>query len=577
MIGWNITVRKRLIMLFYLTILLFFCLAYRLVCIQAFQGERYKRLANNQHRGRIEIPALRGSILDRKYEPLANSIALPSIAADPTKIKDRKSAAKLLTSILGGDKKEMELLLSTSSTFVWIARKVNNELGQRVQDLHIEGVFLLKEPSGKRFYPKGNLAAHVLGSTGIDDQGLDGIEASLDEYLRGRPGVLETEMDRDGRVIPGGFSSVIPAIPGSNVVLTIDESIQYIAESALDKAVKEHKAKSGSVIVMDARTGEILAMANRPNFRSEDFGKTDPKLKRNACVCDAYEPGSTFKVITAAAALDSGKVSIEEQIPCGNSIEVGGWSLQNANDGFGGNPTENITDIVTYSFNTGTVAIGLRLGCKTFNEYLRKFGFGEITGIELPGETEGLVLPLPEWTEINLATSSFGQGVAITPIQIVSAMQAIANRGVQMKPHIVREIIDAKGNVVKAFKPEIKSRPISPETSYKMVAILQQVVERGTGKRAKVPGFLCAGKTGTANVVENGVYVSGKYIASFVGFVPAEDPRLIILAKIDHPQDMPWGGVVAAPVFKEVASETLWRLGVPPSFPNEVGKTEEIE
>ena len=575
MIGWNITVRKRLILIFYITILLFCCLAYRLICIQAFQRDRYKKLADNQHRGRIELPALRGSILDRKYEPLANSIALPSLAADPTKIKDRKAAATIITSILGGDRKEMELLLSTQSTFVWIARKADVNLVQKIMDNHLDGLFVLKEPSGRRFYSKANLASHILGSTGIDDQGLDGIEASLDDYLKGKPGVMETEMDRDGMTIPGGYSSLTPAVPGNNIVLTIDERIQYITECALEKSVKEHKAKSGSIIVMDARTGEILAMANRPDFRPDNFGAADARSRRNICVCDAYEPGSTFKVVTAAIALESGKVGLEDNIPCGNSIEVGGWSLRNANDGFGGNPTEKISDIIAYSFNTGTAAIGLRIGCKTYFEYLKKFGFGEVTGIELPGETDGLVLPLQEWTEINLATMSFGQGIAITPLQIVSAVQAIANGGVQMKPHILKEIIDSKGNVVKAFPPEIKGRPISPDTAYKMVQILQGVVDRGTGKKAKVPGYLCAGKTGTASIVENGQYASGKYNASFVGFVPAEDPRLVIIVKIECPQDIPWGGVVAGPVFKEIAQESLWRLGIAPSFPNEVGKTEE--
>lgn len=577
MIGWNIKVRKRLVLLFYLTILLFICLAYRLVSIQAFQSEKYRVLADNQHKGKIEIPALRGSILDRKYEPLANSIALPSIAADPSKIKDPNDAAAKLAPILKKDKKQLALLLGAPTTFTWIDRKTSDDAARQVERLKIEGIFFLRESNGKRFYPKGNLAVHLLGCTGIDDQGLDGIEAYLDGYLRGKPGSMETEMDRDGMAIPGGATNVIPAEPGNNVVLTIDESIQYIAESFIEKSVKQHGAKSGSLIVMDAKTGEILAMANRPDFKREDFNKLDPKLVRNHCVCDAYEPGSTFKVITAAAALDSGKVKLEDQIVCGSSIEVGGWSLRNANDGFGGGATETITDIITFSFNTGTAAMGLRIGCRTYHNYLRKFGFGEVTGIELPGETEGIVTPLKEMTEINLATMAFGQGVAITPIQIVSAVQAIANKGVQMKPHIVKEIIDTKGNVIKSFKPSVKSRPITPETSAKMLKILQNVVEKGTGKKAKVPGYLCGGKTGTANVVENGVYVSGKYVASFCGVVPIEDPRLVILVKVEHPADIPWGGVVAAPVFKEVAQESLWRLGIPPSFPNEVVKAEQEE
>jgi stage V sporulation protein D (sporulation-specific penicillin-binding protein) len=569
-IGWNIKVKKRLVLLFYLTLLLFFCLAYRLVSIQAFQSDRYKELADHQHKGTIEIPALRGSIMDRKYEPLANSISLPSIAADPSKIQDPKKVANLLAPLLGRDKKDLELTLAMDSTFAWVERKISDDIADKIMNLKIDGIFLLRESNGKRFYPKGNLAAHILGSTGIDDQGLDGIEAYLDKYLKGKPGLLETEMDRDGRAIPGGTSKLTPAVPGYTIVLTIDESIQYIAESALEKSVKQHTAKSGSLIVMDAKTGEILAMAHKVGNAPADLRSGDPRVMRNSCVCDAYEPGSTFKVVTASSALDSGKVKMTDQIPCGSSITVGGWSLRNANDGFGGGATETIKEIITYSFNTGSAAVGLKMGCSTFYDYLEKFGFGKVTGIELPGETEGIMVARKDMTEINCATMAFGQGIAITPIQIVSAVQAIANKGIQMKPRIIREIIDSKGTKFKSFQPEVKSRPISAETSLKMVEIMQNVVEKGTGKKAKVPGYLCAGKTGTANVVENGGYSSGKYIASFVGFVPAEDPKLIILVKIEHPQDIQWGGVVAAPVFKEVAKEILWRIGIAPSFPKEV-------
>ncbi len=288
-------------------------------------------------------------------------------------------------------------------------------------------------------------------------------------------------------------------------------------------------AKGGSILVMDAKTGDILAMANKPDYRRDQMGKVELRMMRNSCVCDAYEPGSTFKVVTAAAALDSGKVKMEDQIVCGSSITVGGWTLQNANDGLSGGATENVKEIVTYSFNTGTAAMGLKMGCRTFHQYLKKFGFGEPTGVELPGETEGIMLPFSDMTEVNLATMAFGQGIAITPIQICSAVQAIANKGVQMKPRIIKEILDSRGNVVKSFPPKEKGRPITADTAYKMVDIMQNVVINGTGKKAKVPGYLCAGKTGTANVVENGGYVSGKYVASFCGFVPAGGPRLVVL------------------------------------------------
>ncbi len=571
MLGWKKTVRQRLVNLFYITLLLFIILSYRLVSLQAFQQDKYKDKADGQHKGTISLPALRGSILDRKYVVLANSMALSSIAADPTKIRDRQKTSALIAKALGVDANIIENKLSVASTFVWVERKIDDETAKKIADLKLDGVFLLKESTGKRFYPKGNLGAHILGCTGIDDQGLDGIESTMEKYLKGKPGEMSAEMDRDGRVIPGGLSSMVPAVQGYSVVLTIDESIQYIVENYLEKAVKKIGAESGSVIIMDAKTGEILAMSTKPDFKS-----TDPKspqymqVTRNSCVCDAYEPGSTFKVLLAAAALDSGKVKLDDMIQCGNTINVGGWTLHNANDGFGGNPTEKITDIIAYSFNTGSVAIGLKMGSKTYFKYLDTFGMGKLTGIELPGETEGLLLPLSEWSDISLATIAFGQGVAITPIQLVSAVQGVVNNGEQMKPHIVKQILDSEGNIVHDFKPTLQARSISSETSYKMVAMLRNVVENGTGGKAKIPGYLCGGKTGTANVVENGVYAQGKYIASFVGFVPAEDPKFVMLVKIKNPKGVIWGGSVAAPVFSEIAREALWRLGIPPSFPNEI-------
>ena len=571
MLGWKKTVRQRLINLFYLTLLLFIALSYRLVSLQAFQQDKYRVKADDQHKGTISLPALRGSILDRKYVVLANSLALSSIAADPTKIRNRSDAAEKIAKVLKCDPEIINNKLSIASTFAWIERKIDDETAKQISDLKIDGIFLLKESTGKRFYPKGNLGVHILGCTGIDDQGLDGVESTMETYLKGKPGEMSAEMDRDGRIIPGGLSSMVPAVQGYSVVLTIDESIQYIVENYLDAYVKKFGAESGSVLVMDAKTGGILAMSTKPDIKS-----TDPKspqymqVTRNACVADAYEPGSTFKVLLAAAALDSGKVTLTDKITCGNTIDVGGWTLHNANDGFGGNPTETITDIIAYSFNTGSVAIGLRMGCKTYYDYLAKFGMGEISGIELPGEADGLLLPLKEWTDINLATIAFGQGVAITPIQLVSAVQGVVNNGDMMQPHIVKQIIDSEGNVVHDFKPKVKRKIISSETSYKMTAILRNVVENGTGGKAKVPGYLVGGKTGTANLVENGVYAQGKYIASFVGFVPAEDPKFIMLVKIKNPKGVIWGGSVAAPIFADIAKESLWRLGVPPSFPNEI-------
>lgn len=571
--GWKKNIRHRIISIFYWTVLLFILLSYRLVSLQAFQSDIYKAKAEAQHNATITLPALRGNILDRNYTVLANSLSLSSVAADPTKIVDRVTTASQLAKILGMEREVIESKLSVPSTFVWISRKVEDKVAKQIEALKLPGIFFLKESTGRRFYPKGNLGAHILGCTGIDDQGLDGIEATMDEYLRGKTGELSAELDRDGRMIPGGISTLKPAVQGGNVVLTIDESIQYIVENALERVVKKYSAESASVIIMDVSTAEILALATKPDFVSKNpHSDKYMQVTRNACVCDAYEPGSTFKVLLAAAALDSGKVSLEDRLPCGNTITVDGWTLHNANDGFGGNATETITDIIAYSFNTGSVSIGLRMGSKVFYNYLWKFGIGQLSDIELPGETKGLLAPLSDWSPINLATISFGQGVAITPIQLVSAVQGILNKGKRMKPHIVKQILDSEGNIVKDFKPQLKGQIVSAETSYKMIAMLRNVVEHGTGGNAKIPGYLVGGKTGTANVCENGAYQNGKYIASFIGFAPAEEPKMVILVKVKNPKGVIWGGAVAAPVFSEIAKETLWRLNIPPSFPNEINE-----
>ena len=574
MIVWKKKVKKRLINVFYFMLLLFLTLSYRLVDIQGFQHELYKSKAESQQKGTIDIPALRGSIMDRKYVVLANSLALTSVSADPTLIKDRHKTAVLLSQVLGDPEEVIESKLGIASRFVWLGRKLDDEKIEKIKKLKLPGICLTRESTGKRFYPKGELASHILGCTGIDDQGLDGIEAVMDNYLKGKPGKVTAEMIKDDdMLIPGGMSSIIAATSGYNIVLTIDESIQYIVETALEKAVKAYGADTGSVLVMDAKTGEILALANKPDYKSKDPKSPDyMQLTRNSIVTDAYEPGSTFKVVLAAAALDSGKVGLNDQIQCGDTIQAGGWTLHNANDGFGGNATETITDIIAYSFNTGSVAMGLRMGSKIFYDYIVKFGFGDITGIELPGETEGILPPLKDWSEINLATISFGQGIAVTPLQIVSAVQGSINNGEQMQPRIIRQILDSEGNIVKDFTPEVKSRPISKETSYKINMILRNVVENGTGKKARIPGYLVGGKSGTANVVENGMYAKGKYIASFVGFAPAEDPKFVMLVKIKRPKGTIWGGTVSGPIFAEIGREILWRLGIPPSFPNEVNQ-----
>ncbi|MGE0493555.1 MAG: peptidoglycan D,D-transpeptidase FtsI family protein [Vulcanimicrobiota bacterium] len=577
--------RSRLIMLFWLFAAVCGLLTLRLTQVQWIEHPRYLAQADAQHLGQAELPALRGEIRDRNNVVLATSIALYSVAVNPeearAKLQEYKNEpdkapegaptttrelAENLAPLVNWKVDALEDVLSRPGTFAWLARKVPDETADafKAKEKLLPGAWLAKEPTpGKRFYPKGSLASHLVGTTGIDDQGLDGLESAWDTYLAGEPGIIKAFMDRDGWATLGQPAALIrPAEPGKNVILTIDETIQYVAERELAKQVKDYKASGGIVIVMDARTGEVLAMAINPTFPAKDFGKVDPAVRRNRAITDPYEPGSTFKVFLAASAVDSG-IKISDTFRAGGVLYIGGWSIHNASDGLYAGAAETLADIIAYSFNIGTASIAMRLGRDKFYKHLLAFGFGSKTGIDLVGESEGILSNGKDWAEINLATISFGQGVACTPIQLVSAMQAVANGGIRMQPRVVKAITDEQGNVVKRFEPTELGRPISPAAAADMVKVLRGVVEKGTGKKAQIPGYLVAGKTGTAQLVENGVYAPGKYVASFLGFAPADDPRVVILVKIEKPTPY-WGGLVAGPVFHAVGQEALWKLGVQP-------------
>jgi len=561
------TNRGRVVTLFWLFAGFAGLLSSRLVKLQYVDHAYYLDRADAQHLGEAELPALRGEIRDRNNVVLATSIARWSIALNPEQLQaegEVEKAVEVLSRVLGVKPVEVREVAERPGTFGWISRKVDDTAAREVREAGLKGVFLLKEPTpGKRYYPKGNLASHLMGTTGVDDQGLDGLESFWDHQLAGTPGILRAFMDRDGwATLEHPTALIKPAEPGNNVILTIDETIQYVAEKELAHQVKEYHATGGIVMVMDARNGEILAMAINPTFPAKDFGSVDPEVRRNRAVTDPYEPGSTFKVFLAAAALNSG-VKPSDTFPSGGVMVVDGWPIHNANDGLYAGAMETLKDIIAYSFNVGTANVALDIGKKTYEEHLLKFGFGSKTGIDLVGESEGLISSADTWADINTATISFGQGVACTPVQLVSAMQAVANGGVRMKPRVVKAVTDQEGNVVERFEPEVLGRPISPEASKEMLDILENVCENGTGKRARVPGYRVGGKTGTAQLVENGVYASGQYIASFLGVAPVDDPRIVVLIKIEKPHPY-WGGLVAGPVFKKVAEKALWKLGVKP-------------
>ena len=569
--GWSGRTRGRLIALFWLFAFLYILLVGRLAHLQYFNSQRYAAMAKAQQETVVQIPAVRGDIRDANNVVLARSLALNSVAVDPNKVLDKAGAARALAPVLARSESEILKTLSIKCTFQWLNRKVPDQMAEAVSKLKIPGVFLVKEPTpGRRFYPKGNLLSHLIGATGLDDQGLDGLEASYDVYLGGEPGKLRSFVDRDGWMMPvSGQGVVKQAIPGRHLVLTIDEGIQYAAERELAKAVKERNAKGGICIVMDVKTGGILALAVCPDFPASDFGKVPASVRRNRAITDPYEPGSTFKVFLAAAAVNSG-VKPNELFTSGGILSIGGWTIHNANDGLDAAGMETLADIIAYSFNVGTASVAMRIGKKNLARHLDAFGFGHKTGVDLMGESEGILANVKHWADINTATISFGQGVAVTPLQLVSALQAVGNKGVRLRPHVVKAVLNPDGSVYKEIKPQVVSRPITAESAERVLGILRGVCEKGTGKKANIPGYRVCGKTGTAQVVQGGTYAANAYIGSFLGMAPADEPRIACLVKIEEPHPVYWGGTVAAPVFSKVAQEALWRLGVGPSHPEEI-------
>lgn len=559
--------RNRVILLFWLFTGMAGLLAGRLVELQYVEHDYYLKRANDQQLGEVELPALRGEIRDRNGVVLATSIARWSVAVNPDALHQSRGVEEAV-SLLAADttlkENELRSIIEQDGTFGWISRKVDDQVARDVRKAGIKGLFLLREPSpGKRYYPKDRLAAPLLGTTGVDDQGLDGLESFYDAQLSGKPGVMRAFMDRDGWATMEEPATLMqPAEPGHNLILTIDEEIQFAAQEELARQVNKYDAKGGIIVVMDARNAEILAMAVNPDFPAADFAKVPASVRRNRCVTDPYEPGSTLKIFLGAAALDSG-VKQTDRFLSGGVLMVNGWDIHNAGDELYPGAMETLREIITHSFNVGTTSIALHIGKEAYYKHLLAFGFGGKTGIDLAGESEGILSPASEWADINTATISFGQGVACTPIQLCSAMQAIANGGVRLKPHLALAVTDSEGKVVKRATPEVLGRPVSSEVAHEMLDILKNVAEKGTGKAARVPGYWVGGKTGTAQLAENGSYASGEYIASFLGVAPVDDPRIVVLVKIERPS-VQWGGVVAAPAFRRVVEKSLWRLGVVP-------------
>ncbi|HWW60783.1 MAG TPA: penicillin-binding transpeptidase domain-containing protein, partial [Thermoanaerobaculia bacterium] len=539
----------------------------RLVQIQLVRHDHYVARAKAQQERTLLLNPVRGSIFDARGRVLAESVVAESIYADPQAIADRRAAARSLASVpaLGLTAREIEEKLRGGGGFAWIARQLPLEVSAEVRKRKVTGIYFLEEH--RRSYPRATLAANVIGYVGVDGQGLGGIEHSLDPQVRGTPGKVTLLRDaRRGMYLVGGEGPNRPR-DGRNVILTIDSVVQFIAERALAKALGQYHATGGSVIVMDPRDGAVLAMASQPTFDPNRFRDFAPAAWRNRNVQDMYEPGSTFKVVTASAGLEEGVVTPSQILDCNNgAITIANVTIhEHGNNRYG---LMTFEDVMVHSSNVGAVRVAMALGDRRFYSYMRKFGFGERTGLQLPGEATGMLKRTERWSQVSGPSMSIGQEIGATPIQVVRAISTVANGGVRVEPRIVDRVVDDAGRTL--WQPErvTPARVISEKTAAVMNEILKAVVARGTGENAALAEHIVAGKTGTAQKAGRGGYSADKFVASFAGYVPADRPRLVILVVVDEPRGAQYGGTVAAPVFREIAEATLRYLGVAPSIPS---------
>lgn len=538
----------------------FLVISGRLLWLQLVDYGEYTQRAARQQQRSIEVSAVRGNIYDRNGNDLAMTVNVDSIFAVPSEVSDIHGTARLLGRILQTDPTEIENRMRASHAFAWVARKVDNSLSSRVRALNLKGVYFQKE--SKRFYPKHELAAQVLGYVGMDDEGLGGVEREYEDHLAGKPGKMLISMDARRRWF--GRVEKNPE-PGENLVLTLDEKIQYIAERELEAAMEETHAQTGTVIVENPHTGEILALANRPTFDPNFLQKANPKSLKDRAVSDVYEPGSTFKLVTLSAALEEKVAQPDSVVDCQEgSIVLNGLRIHD-HKAFG---DLTVRQILEHSSDVGAIKLALRLGDERFDRYIRAFGFGSQTGIELPAETRGLAKPVSRWSKVSIGAISMGQEIGVSPLQLISMVSSIANDGVYIPPRIVAGTTPPRSTPqLIAFHPALGRRVISSLTAARMKSMMEDVVLHGTGPKAILDGYSSAGKTGTAQKVDpaTGRYSHHRHVASFAGFSPVNNPAIAVLVVLDSPATYPLdeGGQVAAPVFARVAQQVLAYLNVP--------------
>lgn len=534
-------------------IILLLCVG-RLFFIQFFRSDYLSSIAKKQHNQLVELAPRRGTIYDSNLRAQAFNLSLDSLFASPNsmKAKDKEIITDKLISILGVDRAYLKDRLGRKKSFIWLARKLTPDKSEAIKKLKLNGLGFIKET--KRIYPNSYLASHIIGFSGMDNIGLEGVERDFDKYLKGTPGWAIFLRDARQKKLDVGEKMVLP-IDGQDLVLTIDEVIQYIAERELDKAFKNFHAKGASIVVMDPHTGRILAMASRPTYDLNDATSASKDAMRNRVICDLFEPGSVFKIVTASAALEEKKVTEEDKFYCENgAYAVGGRVLHDHRP----HGTLTFRQVIEESSNIGTVKVAMLLGPQVLYRYVKAFGFGSKLGIDLSGEISGMISPPRLWSKTTITSVPMGQEVGVTALQLASAISVIANGGQLMKPYIIDSVRDNQGQVIKQNKPVLIRKVISIDTAMRIKKILTGVIEEGTGKLAKVEGFSAAGKTGTAQKLEpNGAYSHNKFIASFIGFAPAEDPIITVVVTVDEPHPYYFGGVVAAPVFQKVANDAI--------------------
>jgi len=549
----------RLSLIYLVFTVLFVLVVGRLFQRQVIEHGKYKALAENQHFVRQTIEASRGDIYTIDYDtseeyPLAMNVVLKTLNVVPKQIENPElTATKLIKFLPEVDYYDLIDILSSDAVYYPPLRgRIEEEEASAIADLNLPGVFLTAD--NYRYYPEGTLAANVVGFVNIDREGQYGIEGGFNDELRGEDGLLNAERDSSGNQIAIGERSVTPSEAGDDVVLTIDRGVQYFVEKKLKEAVESHQADSGQVVIMDPKTGDIIAMANYPTYDPNNYREFDLENFRNSNVDGIYEPGSVMKVITMAAGIDAGKITPETTYTDTGKVEIDEETIRNSENKIYGE--SSMTKVLQDSINTGAVYVAQRLGRNLYYKYLRNFGFLEPTGIDLAGEAKPNVRDFKDWLDIDMATMSFGQGLAVTPMQVINAVAAIANNGLMMKPRIVSETISPDGEVT-YIEPEVKGQVITSETAKLVSAMMVNVVENGHGKRAGVEGYRVAGKTGTAQVARYGVYQEDEHIGNFVGFAPASDPRFVMLTKIDNPRDVEFAESSAAPLFGEIAKFLL--------------------